>query len=126
MANKAPFPAHPGRLDLKEEWFYPPTAPLGRRLFRRRLKHSKQRESILAAFAQEHIVTAPKLYLTLRGEGHRISLATIYRALHLFCKMGLAESLKQNQSQTRFRNISARTFLRQHSGEKLASLWNDR
>jgi Fur family ferric uptake transcriptional regulator len=61
-------------------------------LIRHRLKRSKQRDLIWAAFLMRDYVTAQNLYRLLASEGHRISLGTIYRTMNLFCLMDIAQA----------------------------------
>ncbi|WP_342349505.1 transcriptional repressor [uncultured Nitrospira sp.] len=77
-------------------------------LTRHRLKPSKQRDVILAAFARQNHVTAPGLYGLLFREGHRISLGTVYRTLNLFCKFGFAKPLHVF-SQTLYEHVLSQT-----------------
>lgn len=74
---------------------------------RNRLKRSKKRDLILAAFATQNHVTAQKLHSSLAEEGHRISLGTIYRAMRLFCKMGLAQT-RHYETKTQYGHTAAR------------------
>ncbi|MCA9501258.1 MAG: transcriptional repressor [Nitrospirales bacterium] len=77
-------------------------------LIRHRLKPSKQRDVILAAFAGHNHVTAPALYWVLFEKGHRISLGTVYRTLNLFCKLGFAKS-RRFYSQTLYEHVLNQT-----------------
>ncbi len=70
-----------------------------------RLRHSKKRDVILAAFLQMDHVTAQDLYLHLLKKGHRITLGTIYRTMNLFCKTGHAQA-RHFGSQTQYDNVS--------------------
>lgn len=75
--------------------------------YRSRLKHSKKRDIILAAFATQNHVTAQKLHNSLAEEGHRISLGTIYRTMRLFCKMGLAQA-RHCEAKTQYGHTAAK------------------
>lgn len=76
-------------------------------LSRSRLRRSKKRDLILAAFATQNHVTAQKLHNSLAEEGHRISLGTIYRTMRLFCKMGLAQA-RHYEAKTQYGHTAAR------------------
>jgi len=74
---------------------------------RTRIKHSKKRDLILAAFATQNHVTAQKLHNSLAEKGHRISLGTIYRTMRLFCKIGLAQA-RHCEAKTQYGHATAR------------------
>lgn len=74
-----------------------------------RLKRSKKRDLILAAFASQNHVTAQTLHSSLAEEGHRISLGTIYRTMRLFCKMGLAQA-RHYDTKTQYGHPAARGY----------------
>lgn len=76
-------------------------------LSRSRLRRSKKRDLILAAFATQNHVTAQKLHNSLAEEGHRVSLGTIYRTMRLFCKMGLAQA-RHYEAKTQYGHTAAR------------------
>ncbi|MDN5941030.1 MAG: transcriptional repressor [Nitrospira sp.] len=57
-----------------------------------RLKHSRQRDLVIAAFEGRDHVSAQTLYRLLAEQGHRISLGTVYRNMKILCIMGLAEA----------------------------------
>ena len=61
-------------------------------LTRHSLKQTRQRELIVSYFLKmnKH-VAAEDLHETVRGAGHNIGLATIYRTLNLLSDAGLAE-----------------------------------
>lgn len=57
-----------------------------------RLKSTKERQDVLRAFlSAERHVTAEELHVAMKRQGASIGLATVYRALNLFCECGLAE-----------------------------------
>ncbi|GJL61148.1 MAG: hypothetical protein NPIRA03_40050 [Nitrospirales bacterium] len=92
------------RVDCEDFISLPPVPKWHACLIRHRLKPSKQRDVILAAFAGHNHVTAPALYWVLFEEGHRISLGTVYRTLNLFCKLGFAKS-RRFYSQTLYEHV---------------------
>ncbi|MFQ5455377.1 MAG: Fur family transcriptional regulator [Nitrospirota bacterium] len=73
---------------------------------RNKLKLTKQRDIILDAFLKtESHVSAEELYKDISKSNPTIGLATIYRALHLFCQCGLAQKRQFGDGQTRFEHF---------------------
>lgn len=89
MARQAPLSSD--RSKTGRHFAAQPTRELYAHLIRHRLKRSKQRDLILAAFGTHSSVTAQNLYMQLARKGHRISLGTVYRTMNLFCRMGIAK-----------------------------------
>ncbi|WP_447963628.1 transcriptional repressor [Nitrospira sp. Ecomares 2.1] len=96
------------QVDFEECVSLPPIPKWHACLTRHRLKPSKQRDVILAAFARQKHVTAPALYGVLFEEGHRISLGTVYRTLNLLCKLGFAKT-RRFYSQTLYEHVLNQT-----------------
>jgi Fur family ferric uptake transcriptional regulator len=89
-------PAKPARAErnvleaVASGWRESPEAILKRGLERRNLRYTNERRGILQAVmsAHEHF-DADWLYLQMRTGGAKVSRATIYRNLGLFCELGL-------------------------------------
>jgi Fur family ferric uptake transcriptional regulator len=67
------------------------------------LKVTREREVVLRAFlAAERHVSAEELHRQIKETGASIGLATVYRALNLFCECGLAEPRQFGDGFTRY------------------------
>lgn len=70
-------------------------------LARHSLRHSAQRETILARFlAVERHVTAEELYDIVKRKDPGIGFATVHRSLKLFAECGLARQLRLGTKKT--------------------------
>lgn len=67
------------------------------------IKQSKQRERILEVFlkTEEH-VTVQELYEIIRIENKNIGVATVYRAMKLFCDADLADEIDIGDGNRRY------------------------
>ena len=76
---------------------------LARYLEQHNLKHTKQRDLILAAFleARDHI-TSDQLYQKVRQLSPSIGFTTVYRTMKLLCEAGLAEEHHFEDGVTRY------------------------
>ncbi len=76
---------------------------LARYLEQHNLKHTKQRDLILAAFleARDHI-TSDQLYQKVRQLSPNIGFTTVYRTMKLLCEAGLAEEHHFDDGVTRY------------------------
>ncbi len=76
---------------------------LARYLEQHNLKHTKQRDLILAAFleARDH-VTSDQLYQKVRQLSPNIGFTTVYRTMKLLCEAGLAEEHHFDDGVTRY------------------------
>jgi Fur family ferric uptake transcriptional regulator len=76
---------------------------LQRHIANHHLKVTREREVVLRAFlAAERHVSAEELHRQIREAGESIGLATVYRALNLFCECGLAEPRQFGDGFTRY------------------------
>jgi Fur family ferric uptake transcriptional regulator len=76
---------------------------LARYLEQHNLKHTKQRDLILAAFLQaERHATSDEIYQTVRAEHPNIGYTTVYRTMKLLCDAGLAEEHHFDDGVTRY------------------------
>ena len=76
---------------------------LQRHIAKRHLKTTKERSAVLRALLEaERHVTAEELYRVMKQKGSSIGLATIYRALNLFCESGLAEQRQFGDGHARY------------------------
>ena len=85
------------------------TAALGAYIERKGLKHSRQRERIVAAFfgAGGHL-TVEELVARARREDPRVSVATVYRTMKLLVESGLASARQFGDGQTRYEPSAGR------------------
>ncbi len=76
---------------------------LARYLEEHNLKHTKQREAILAVFLniQGH-VTSEDLYRKVREEHPHVGYTTVYRTMKLLCEAGLASERHFDDGITRY------------------------
>jgi Fur family ferric uptake transcriptional regulator len=76
---------------------------LARYLEQHSLKHTKQRDLILATFleAKGH-ATSDEIYQTVRAEHSNIGYTTVYRTMKLLCDAGLAEEHNFDDGVTRY------------------------
>lgn len=72
----------------------------------RKLKHSIQRKNIMQAFMEtgKHM-TAEELYDAVKKKFPSIGLITVYRALKLFCKCGLAREVCFEDGISRYEHL---------------------
>ena len=67
------------------------------------LKSSNQRADILKIFYDEkNHLTAEELYEICKDKIPNIGIATVYRALKLFCEIGICQELKMDNGITRY------------------------
>ncbi len=67
------------------------------------VKFSKQRETILDAFlAIEKHITVQELFDVLKRETKTIGIATVYRAMKIFCAAGLAQEVDVGDGNKRY------------------------
>ncbi|MBI3611429.1 MAG: transcriptional repressor [Nitrospirae bacterium] len=76
-------------------------------LVQKRLKLTRQRETILEAFLKTDHITAEELYRKLSGrkQGRRLALATIYRTLNLLCEIGIGQQRHFDDNKTIYDNV---------------------
>ncbi len=73
---------------------------------RKNLKHSKQRMQILEIFLKnENHLSAEELFAIVRKKIPSIGLATVYRALRLFCECGICRELKVDDGIARYEHL---------------------
>ena len=73
---------------------------------RKNLKHSKQRMQILEIFLKnEKHLSADELLALVRKKIPSIGLATVYRALRLFCECGICRELKVDDGIARYEHL---------------------
>ncbi|HPO49777.1 MAG TPA: transcriptional repressor [Spirochaetota bacterium] len=67
------------------------------------IKHSKQRENILDVFlnAEEHL-TIQELFEIVKKENKNVGVATVYRAMKIFCDAGLADEINLGDGNKRY------------------------
>lgn len=67
------------------------------------IKHSKQRELILEVFlgSEEHL-TVQELFELVRKADKNIGVATVYRAMKIFCDSGLADEIDVGDGNKRY------------------------
>ncbi|RMG90709.1 MAG: transcriptional repressor [Candidatus Dadabacteria bacterium] len=67
------------------------------------LRPTRQRQAILQAFLAENAhVSVDELYHRLRGQNASISHSTVYRALALFAKAGIAKERRFHEGRVRY------------------------
>ncbi len=72
-------------------------------LFTNNIKHSRQRERILDTFlmTEDHL-TAQDIFEIARKEDSNLGIATVYRAMKLFCDAGLADIIDVGDGNKRY------------------------
>lgn len=82
-------------------------------LRRKGLKYTTERREILdAILAQDDHFEVEELLFAMRQDGKRVSRATIYRAVELFCEGGLLMRVELGRNQIRYEH----TFKKDHPG----------
>lgn len=72
-------------------------------------RNTPQREAVRAALAEERgFVSAQGLHETLRAQGSRIGLATVYRSLAALAQAGEADCLQSPEGENLFRSCETR------------------
>lgn len=77
-------------------------------LSERGLRHTQQRETILAEFLKRHEhVTVEELWYRVRRKDPAIGYATVYRALKLFTECGIANRREFGENSARYEGITS-------------------
>lgn len=75
-------------------------------LRRKGLKYTTERREILdAILAQDDHFEVEELLIKMRTGGQRVSRATIYRAVELFCEAGILMRLELGKNQIRYEHV---------------------